>query len=646
MFDGGGDFRPSIDTDDLMVPENVRLVLGRRLSRLSDNAHEVLSASSVIGRSFSFLLLEAVLGRTDPDALFDGLEEAQRAGFITSASQEPEAPFVFSHELVRQTLLAGISQPRQQRLHLDIARALEKVYGGRIDERAAEVAHHWLKSGPFADAGKAAHYLSLAGQSLLKAGALEGARRSLAGALAYQQMGMVKRAQTLADLACAERGLGDWSAAIGHLQDALGLYASVSDLRSIGRAVFEMVEGFIWAGRFDEVARIARSGLEHLRSDEDMYRARLLPVMGLMNVLRGELAPAMAAFDEALASPAVTPFLARVLAYRCFCYLHLLQLPQALEDGNKSVASSNAQDSPWTHALALALVMRSLYHVGKPDQASRIGIELEPLARGAGHLGALSSCLSIRAWAEFGREPDLALLDRRIGEAVDFDRERGLSWFLAQSLTHMIDVRFFAGDWDSVQSIVAEALTAEPHGSFARLGTAMLLRLAAYSGNRDQVLELVEQTRSHLPILGKVNSIGRWSLLMITVESLAMVNEQGRTAELYPLVRELLKCGVVCMLLTCRFPETIAGIAAAEAGDWDAAETHFGTALRQAIELPHQLEEAEVRRFHAMMLLQRDRPGDRDRAREMLIQALESYRRIGMPRHMELTRVLLTKLHT
>ena len=43
------------------------------------------------------------------------------------------------------------------------------------------------------------------------------------------------------------------------------------------------------------------------------------------------------------------------------------------------------------------------------------------------------------------------------------------------------------------------------------------------------------------------------------------------------------------------------------------------------------------------MLLDRNTAGDRDRARSLLEQAVPVYRRIGMPRHEELTRALLTQ---
>ena len=62
------------------------------------------------------------------------------------------------------------------------------------------------------------------------------------------------------------------------------------------------------------------------------------------------------------------------------------------------------------------------------------------------------------------------------------------------------------------------------------------------------------------------------------------------------------------------------------------------------MDLPHKLEEAEVLRFHANMLSQRNLAGDRERARNMLIRAAESYNKMAMPRHVELARTMLEKV--
>ena len=641
VFDAVGNFVPVPSGDDLTVPENLRLVLRRRLARLSANAREVLSAASVIGRSFSFMLLEAMLKPDDMDLIFDALEEAQRTGFVTSNSQDPEAPFVFSHELIRQTLLAEISPPRQQRFHLKIAQALEKLYGARIEEWAAEVAHHLIKSGPLAEAGQTSYYLSLTGQSLLRAGALEDARLSLNAALQYQQSDPAKRAQTLANLASVERGLGDFKSAIAHLHESLRLYVSAGDSRSVGRIVFEMAESFLWTGHFEEAAEITERGLSHLRTDESAYSARLLTAQGFIHAIRGEFSPAMTAFDQALATPAVAPFLRRVLAYRSACQFYFLRLKESLDDAQKSASLTNAQDSPWTHAIALAHVMLALYHLGKPDQALSICTELEPLARSIGHLAAQTFCSSIRAWAEFGRDPDLKLLGERVGSIVTVNRGAHVPLFIADSLAQLSLARFIAGDLEAARSVALEADAVAPPGVFGGLGTAVLMRVAGYSNDREQVLKLLGETEVQLPVLGQPNPIRSWLLLMSTVEALWMVGERARAASLYPRVGELLATGAVSMHFACRFPQTIAGIAASAGGDWQTAEEHFKVALQLAIESPHRLEEAEVRRFHAMMLLQRNLAGDRGRAQEMLSAAIESYRRIGMPLHLELARALL-----
>ena len=92
-----------------------------------------------------------------------------------------------------------------------------------------------------------------------------------------------------------------------------------------------------------------------------------------------------------------------------------------------------------------------------------------------------------------------------------------------------------------------------------------------------------------------------------------------------------------------RFTQTIAGIAAAAARQWEAAEEHFQIAMQQAESFPHLLEQAEIRRFHAMMLIDRAAPGDREKAQTLLSEALETYTQIGMPRHIEMTQALLAQ---
>jgi AAA ATPase domain len=123
VFDEAGQFRTDIRIDDTDVPENVRLIIGRRLERLDEREKRALTAAAVIGRSFSFKLLVAIC-KIDVDQLFTVIERAQRMGIIVPSSEGPETPFTFAHELVRQTLLARISAPRKQQLHRSVADAI------------------------------------------------------------------------------------------------------------------------------------------------------------------------------------------------------------------------------------------------------------------------------------------------------------------------------------------------------------------------------------------------------------------------------------------------------------------------------------------------------------------------------------------
>jgi len=132
-------------------------------------------------------------------------------------------------------------------------------------------------------------------------------------------------------------------------------------------------------------------------------------------------------------------------------------------------------------------------------------------------------------------------------------------------------------------------------------------------------------------------------MLTSVIEGFTMLGEQARTADLYLLARQLLDTGAVTVWTISRFTQTVAGLAAAAANEWGLAEDHFETAMQQAKSLPNHLEQAEIRRFHAMMLVARAAVGDREKAQTLLNEAVESYERIGMPRHIEITRTLMQR---
>lgn len=132
---GEDGWRPTLPLRELGIPEGVREVLGRRLSRLPEGADEALWVAAVMGREFEWAVLERVLTGSEPGSSQDRLahlEAAVRAGLLTEDRARP-GWYAFSHALVRQTLLEEMSVTRRSRLHWRIGQVLAGLRPASLD---------------------------------------------------------------------------------------------------------------------------------------------------------------------------------------------------------------------------------------------------------------------------------------------------------------------------------------------------------------------------------------------------------------------------------------------------------------------------------------------------------------------------------
>jgi predicted ATPase len=649
VFDAAGQFRTDIEIGESDVPENVRLIIGRRLERLDENEKRALAAAAVIGRSFSFRLLTAV-SQMDVDELFGVIEKAQGMGIVVPSSEGPERPFTFSHELVRQTLLAGTSALRRERLHTAVADAIERLNPDAVKERAGEIADHLLKAGSFADSRRVVSYLTLAGKSALGAAAFDEARRSFRTAVSHLDAADLRqRADLLASLAMAERGLDHWDMALAHLREVVEIYVNLGDPEKVGGSFAKLTGALISVGRFKEAIETAHRGLACLQADISAGRVRLLAGLAQALAGTGAYGPADEAMQEGLniASRLSDPKLeARLLSVRSAINFLYFRLKEAAADALRSQQLGASEVSPWQRAIDLRILQQILVCLGSMEEALRIADELEPLARKIGQSYEVALCVSVRAWAEFAKAPDLAKLKIGLEQVPKSDQ---LSWFaywetLSEVQLSLVD--FFRGNW-ATALLHAQAscqLEVERVESSTRgLGVGTLFRQMAYAGDRAGAFGILEGNLALLPVIGHQNIRGSWWMLALVIEGLIALGEQSKAAPFYPLARELIGTGAVALWPVFRFTQTIAGIAAVAARQWEAAEEHFQIALQQAESLPNVFEQAEIRRFHAMMLIDRAAPGDRETARALLKEALETYTQIGMSRHLEMTQALLTR---
>ncbi|HEX3246971.1 MAG TPA: AAA family ATPase, partial [Chloroflexota bacterium] len=172
---------------DSGIPEGLRDVIGKRLSRLSASCNQVLSVAAVIGRDFGLETLQRVT-EMDEDPLYAALEEAVRIGIVQERSQPGAVWYRFAHAFFRQTLYEEMIAPRRLRLHQQVARSLEAQYAARLEEHAPELAEHYAHSTDAADLARAVHYGELAAQRANAVYAYGEAARHLEQALHVQMV--------------------------------------------------------------------------------------------------------------------------------------------------------------------------------------------------------------------------------------------------------------------------------------------------------------------------------------------------------------------------------------------------------------------------------------------------------------------------
>ena len=167
------------DLASLGMPEGVRQVIGRRLSRLDAATEAALRTAAVIGLEFDTPLLATVLDRSEGDVL-DLLEQAIAAALVTEVGVDR---FRFAHALVRDTMHAELTASRRAREHRRVAQAVERHHAPDLDRVAAVLAQHWGEASAGGDPTIAVEWAARAGEHDLARSAPEEAARWFGRAL-------------------------------------------------------------------------------------------------------------------------------------------------------------------------------------------------------------------------------------------------------------------------------------------------------------------------------------------------------------------------------------------------------------------------------------------------------------------------------
>jgi DNA-binding CsgD family transcriptional regulator len=229
------------------IPDGLRDVVGRRLSRLSEKTNRVLASAAVIGRDFRLDVLKAVAGLPE-DEVLQALEEAAERSIVEQHSSVGSLVFRFSHAFFRQVLYEEIFAPRRIRWHQQVARALESVYARRLEEHSAELAEQYSHSTDVDDLRKAVHYGEMAARRAMSVFDYGEAVKNYEQTIAAQEVLDPEERGRRCDLL-----LG--------LAEALGPAGEPDKVESIAEEALELAESLSDHGRASQACRTALYGL-------------------------------------------------------------------------------------------------------------------------------------------------------------------------------------------------------------------------------------------------------------------------------------------------------------------------------------------------------------------------------------------------
>ncbi|MEV4375397.1 BTAD domain-containing putative transcriptional regulator [Streptosporangium sp. NPDC049644] len=275
------------DVTSLSVPEGVRDVITRRVSRLPEDSQTLLRAAAVIGRDVDADVLEAATGIGGARMMML-LEPAVATGLLTEVAGGWD--YRFSHALVREALYTGLSRLQRAQLHGRVGEAVENLHPGNREPRLPVLAHHFGMAARIGHSAKATSYA-------VRAAVQAAARLAYDEAVMFWEQALaaldpqsadpaLSRGALLIELGRARRVAGDVITAHTALDEAVTLATRKGDDAAVIEAatVFGGVTLWNWRayGVVDKrMIDVLEDQLNRLPAGREAVRAELLGTLGV-----------------------------------------------------------------------------------------------------------------------------------------------------------------------------------------------------------------------------------------------------------------------------------------------------------------------------------------------------------------------------
>ncbi|TMB90927.1 MAG: hypothetical protein E6J45_07785 [Chloroflexi bacterium] len=617
------------------VPQGVRDVIARRMTRLSRPCQEALEVASVVGAQPAPDIVAAVLPCAVTEVL-DRFDEAVDSGLLTRP--EREVGYAFTHALVRDALYSELATGRRIRLHETIARQLEASGRAARDSRMSELAYHWLQAAPAGHAAHAGEVAEQAGDAAMRQLAYEEAARlyeSAAAALVSEGEPGPRRTRLLLAAARARFLAGELERATALCRDA-ALIARTHGASELLADAALVIEGVGDTATSTLIAGLCTEALSLLPADALHRRSRLLAQLVSAKVYLGDYEQLDELSAEALdgaerSGDADT--LAAALRARHIAFSSASGAGQRMQVAERMLALAGAANRPVAEMWARLWRFDACIQMGDFDAAAlevdamaRLGESMhQPLAR-----WHLSNCRFAMAFAR----GDFTAAHREADIAAELTTAAGE---LAAVRVHMqrAFIAIFTGEDSSATVAAINASVASV--TQQRLPTWLLmprviLSMLALAEGRD-----AEAARNYddLPppdtwqLMPPTYLISRTHRATIAA-GLGRVEEAGRLyRELLPFAEHFSTSGAGTIACFGSI-EHYLGMLARTMGRFDGALQHLERALNKHVGAGLRPFAAETRYQLALTQHRRDRAGDVGRSLALLTESAADAEHFGL----------------
>ncbi len=616
------------------VAKGVRDAIRRHLEGLSDACQAVLRTAAVAGREFSLRPL-AVACDSSPAEMLERLGEAIGARVIEE-SVERAGRYRFAHGLIPEVLYAELPPAERVRRHAVLGDALAAHYGADDGPHVAELAHHFLQAAPLGQSERAVQLATRAADRAVAQTAYEEAARWYERALDAFEFGepdAERRVDLLLRAGAALYAASEFEPARDCDRRALEVARSTGAGRLFARAALGGARQDDQTGRVDPTrVAVLEEALERLEPGDDVLRVLLLGRLSDALYFAGSRERVVGLSREAVEmARRVGDRAALVSALRHYHFA--LSAPDTLAqrrpvaDEIQSIAEASGDR-----------VLRAYAHISGIESALELG-DRDWLDREVEGHAALARELRhpYLLWEVEIHQAMRTLLSGRLDEAeqqiqtalevgMRIQPELALQWFGVQ----IYPIRRETGRLGELEPEVRSLIERYPAIHSWRAALALM---EAEDGREDAA-----RRRLRALATGNCRQVRRDINFLITLavsaECCAALGDAEAAGEIYPALLPYASLHVPIGPAVAGYGSVsrYLGLLAWTRGELDAGVAHLEAALRADQAMGAAGFAAHESHELGRLLVERGRAGDAERARELVREAAQAARDLGMSR--------------